>query len=146
MLPKSGLHHRSICWRHGEVVEVHVAVGLGPQADSSRNRLGQDMLQVKLAVEISRDLGPSYMDLEVVPLAGRGRRIAYPFHRRALAFLEFPQDQIVFQGICADGEIVTVWLEVEQDSGTLIDAAGNAFEAHGDVAIAEVRDVLGDDI
>src|SRR5262245_61487432 len=43
---------RSISRRHGEVVEVHVAVGLGPQADSSRNRLGQDMLQVKLAVEI----------------------------------------------------------------------------------------------
>src|SRR5215470_19271195 len=87
------------------------------------------MLQVKLAVEISRDLGPGDVDLEVVPLAGRGRRIAYPFHRRALAFLEFPQDQIVLQGICADGEIVAVRLEVEQDSGTLIDAAGNAFEA-----------------
>src|SRR5262245_65756836 len=98
-----------------------MAVGLGPQADSSRNRLGQDMLQVELAVEIGRDLGPGDVDLEVVPLAGRGRRIAYPFHRRALAFLEFPQDQIVLQGICADGEIVAVRLEVEQDSGTLID-------------------------
>src|SRR5260370_17964540 len=73
-----------------EVVEVHVAVGLGPQADSSRNRLGQDMLQVELAVEIGRDLGPGDAHLEVVPLAGWGRRIANPFHRGPLAFLEFP--------------------------------------------------------
>ena len=34
------------------------------------------MLQVKLAVEIGRDLGPGDADFEVVPLAGRGRRIA----------------------------------------------------------------------
>src|SRR5262249_42433020 len=113
MLPKSGLHHRLICWRHREVVEIHVAVGLRPQADASRNRLGQDMLQVKLAVEIGRDLGPGDADLEVVPLAGRGRRIANPFHRGSLAFLEFPQDEIVLQRIGADGEIVAVRLEVE---------------------------------
>ena len=30
--------------------------------------------------------------------------------------------------------------------GALIDAAGNPFEAHGDLAVAEVRDVLGDRI
>ena len=81
-----------------------------------------------------------------MPLAGRGRRIANPFHRGPLAFLEFPQDEIVLQGICAHGEIVAVRLEVEQDPGALIDAAGNAFEAHGDLAIAEVRNVLGNDI
>ena len=90
------LHHRSIGRRHGEVVEVHVTVGLGPQADSSRHRLGQDVLQVKLAVEIGRDLGPGDADLEVVPLAARGRRIANPFHRGPPTFLEFPQDEVVF--------------------------------------------------
>src|SRR6266567_2930395 len=140
------LYHRSISRRHDEVVEVHVAVGLGPQADSPRNRVGQDMLQVELAVEIGRDLGSGDADLEVVPLAGWGRRIANPFHRGPLAFLEFPQDQIIFQRICPDGEIVAVRLEVEQDTGTLIDAAGNTFEAHGDFAIAELGDVFGYDI
>src|SRR5262245_57582315 len=85
---------RSISRRHGEVVEVHVAVGLGPQADSSRNRLGQDMLQVKLAVEIGRDLGPGDADLKVVPLAGRGPGNADPFRRGPCAFPEFPTTQI----------------------------------------------------
>ena len=51
------LHHGSIGRRHREIVEVHVAVGLGPQADAPRNRLGQIVLQVKLAVEIGRALG-----------------------------------------------------------------------------------------
>ena len=50
--------HRSVGRRHGEVVEIHVAVGLGPQADASGDRLGQDVLQVELAVEIAGDLGP----------------------------------------------------------------------------------------
>ena len=50
--------HRSVGRRHGEVVEIHMAVGLGPQADASGDRLGQDVLQVELAVEIAGDLGP----------------------------------------------------------------------------------------
>ena len=33
--------HRSIGRRHGEVVEIHVAVGLGPQADAAGDRLRQ---------------------------------------------------------------------------------------------------------
>src|SRR5262249_62352605 len=81
------LRHRSISRRHGEVVEVHVAVGLRPQADSSRNRLGQDMLQVKFAVEIGRDLGPGDADLEVVPLAGRGGGFVDSFYPGPASFL-----------------------------------------------------------
>src|SRR5262245_65923245 len=97
------------------------------------------MLQVKLAVEIGRDLGPGDADLEVVPLAGRGWRIANPFHRGPLAFLELPQDEIVFQRIRAHGEIVAVPLAVEQDSGALRDAAGNTFKAPGDLPTEEAQ-------
>src|SRR5262249_60798599 len=104
MLPKSGLHHRSICWRHGEVVEVHMAVGLRPQADSSRNRLGQDMLQVKLAVEIGRDLGPGDVHLEVVPLAGGGGGGAGSLSPPAVAVLHFSQKPICFPWDLSDGE------------------------------------------
>src|SRR5262249_59933654 len=80
MLPKSALHHRSICWRHREVVEIHVAVGLGPQADAPRHWRGQDVLQVGLAVEIGRDLGPGDLHLEVMPLTSRRGSVANPFH------------------------------------------------------------------
>src|SRR5215831_21208480 len=90
MLPKSGLHHRSICWRHREVVEIHMAVGLGPQADAPRHRRGQDVLQVALPVEVRRDLWPGDADLEVMPLTSRRGSVANPFHRGSLAFLEFP--------------------------------------------------------
>jgi hypothetical protein len=101
------------------------------------------MLQVKFAVEIGRELGAGDADLEVMPLASRGRRIANPFDRRPLAVLEFPQHQIVFERICADGEVVAVRFEVEQDSGALIDPAGNPLEAHGDLAVAKIRHILG---
>src|SRR5262249_31977394 len=104
------------------------------------------MLQVKLAVEIGRDLWPGDVDLEVMPLAGRGRGGGDSIPPPSPALLSCLQHTISFQGICADGEIVAVRLEVEQDSGALIDAAGNAFKAHGDFAVAEVRNVLGDDI
>src|SRR5262249_11124229 len=79
MLPTSGLHHRSICWRHGEVVEIHVAVSLGPQADAPRHRRGQDVLQVGLAVEVRRDLWPGDLHLEVMPLTSRRGSVANPF-------------------------------------------------------------------
>src|SRR5262249_56311662 len=91
-----------------------MAVGLGPQADSSRNRLGQDMLQVELAVEIGRDLGPGDVDLEVVPLAGGGRRISGPFYPGPPSFFEFSPDEIVFPRIFTHGEISAVRLWVGQ--------------------------------
>ena len=138
--------HRSIGRRHGEVVEIHVAVGLRPQADASGDRLGQDVLQVELAVEIAGDLGPLDRDLEVVPLARRRRGVADPFDRGTLALLEFPQHEIVLERIGADRQVVAVGLEIEQDSGALIDAADDALEPHRDFAVAEIRDVLGDDV
>src|SRR5215204_2613516 len=84
----------SIGRRHGEVVEIHMAVRLRPQADASGDRLRQDVLQLKLAVEVAFDLGAGDPHLEIVPLTGRGRRIADPFHRGALALFELPQHEI----------------------------------------------------
>jgi hypothetical protein len=48
------------------------------------------MLQVEFTVEVRRDLGPGNAHLEIVPLSGRGRRVANPFYRGSFAFLEFP--------------------------------------------------------
>src|SRR4051794_4029235 len=79
-----------------------------------------------------------------MPLARHRRRVAYPVHRRALAVLELPQDEVVLQAIGADGQIVAVGLEVEQDAGALVDAPRNAFEAYADLALAEVLNVACD--
>src|SRR4029077_2570153 len=81
---------RSIRRRDRKVVEVDVAVGLRPQPDAAADGLWEHMLQVELAVEIARDLGARDLHLEVVPLAGRGRRVADPFDRGAFALLELP--------------------------------------------------------
>src|SRR5258707_13396477 len=110
---------------------------LDHRSDTPRGWLGQDMLQVKFAVEIGRDLGPGDLNLEVVPLAGWGWRIANPFHRGSLAFLEFPQNQIIFQRICADGEVVALRLEVDailheehtRKSGSLLPADRGGSDA-----------------
>jgi len=48
-----------------------VAVGLRPQADASRHRLGERMLQIELAVEIALNLCAADANLEVVPLMRR---------------------------------------------------------------------------
>src|SRR6266498_5287271 len=122
--------------------EIHVAVRLGPQSDASGNRRRQRMLEIELAVEIAFDLVAGDANLEVVPLPGRGRRVPNPFHRRALAFFEFPQHEVVFQTIGADRQIVPVGLQVEQDSGALVDAAGESLEAHGNFSVAELLHIL----
>src|SRR4051794_1402993 len=62
----------SICRGHGIVVEVHVTVGLGPQADASADRRGPVMLERELAIEISFDLVAGDPHLEIVPGARRG--------------------------------------------------------------------------
>src|SRR5262245_5562247 len=87
----------SVCGRDGEVVELDVAVRLRPQPDAARHRRRQGVLEVELAVEIAFDLGSGDADFQVVPLAARRRRVPDPFHRRALALLELPQDEVVFQ-------------------------------------------------
>src|SRR5262249_8031843 len=103
-----------------------------------------DMLQVKFAVEIGRDLGPGPRGHAT---DGSGSAYCESISPRTACLSRVSTRRDCFRGDWrADGEIVAVRLEVEQDSGALIDAAGNAFEAHGDFAIAEVRNVLGDDI
>src|SRR3977135_3474864 len=117
-----------------EAVEINVTVGLGPQAEAAGDRLGQRVLEVGFAVERSFDLGAGDADLELVPLAARRRRVANPFHRRSLPLLELPQHEIVLDRVGADGEVVAVGLEVEQNAGALIDTAGDALEAGRDLA------------
>src|SRR5436309_2614171 len=81
-----------IARRDGVIIEIHVTVGLGPQADATRYRVRQNMLKVELAVEIALDILTCNTDLEIVPLTCRRGRIADPLHGGALAFLELPKD------------------------------------------------------
>src|SRR5215203_2235146 len=77
-----------------------------------------------------------------MPLPGWRRGIPDPFHRRPLALLEFPENKIVLQGICPDRQIIAVRLEIEEDSGALIDAPRNSFEAHAELAVSEILNVF----
>ena len=82
-------------------------------------------------------------NLQVVPLIGRSRRIPHPLNGRPLALLEFPQHEIVFQTIGSKGQVVAVWLEVEQYARALIDAAGQSFETNRYFPFAEIRNAWG---
>src|SRR5829696_8152839 len=134
----------SIGWPYRVVAEIHVAVGFGPQANAARYRLRQRVFVIAPAVEIALDLGAVDPDFELVPLLGRGRRAAYPFDRGALALFELPQHEVVFQAVGADRQVVAIWLEIEQDSGTLIDAARQSLKAHRDLAACKIFDVGND--
>src|SRR5690349_611970 len=75
-----------------------------------------------------------------MPLPGRGRRIAHPLDGGALAFLELPQHEIVFETVGPDRQVVPVRLEIEQDSGALIDTARQSLKAHGEFTAREILD------
>src|SRR6266849_7896960 len=67
--------------RRREIGEIHAAVRLRPKPYAPGNRLRQLMLEIELAVEVALDLGAGDADLELVPLAGCGRRVPDPCHR-----------------------------------------------------------------
>src|SRR3954465_15121004 len=81
-----------------------------------------------------------------MPYPTRRRRIAYPFHRRSLSLLELPEHQVVFERIGAQGQVIAIGLEIEQDAGALIDSTGNSLEANANLATFEIRDILGDGV
>ena len=68
----------SLARYRGELVEMHVAVRFRPETDLSRNGFRPGVVQVQLAVEIALDLGAGDANLEVMPLACRGRCVADP--------------------------------------------------------------------
>src|SRR5262245_20205226 len=80
----------------GVVAEVHVAIRLGPQADATRYRLWQRILEIELAVE-PLNLGAIDANLEFMPLLRGSRRVAHPFDGGSLALFKLPQHQIVLE-------------------------------------------------
>src|SRR5215470_8828039 len=115
--------HPSFARGHGEIIEMHVAVCLRPQADLSGDGLWQRVLKIELAIEIPFNLVAGDADFQVVPLAGCCRCVANPFDRRTPTLFELPQHEIVFQAVGPDREIVAIRLQVEEDTGALVDAA-----------------------
>src|SRR4029450_9838644 len=142
----SAMWRDSIRWCYRKIIKIHVTICLGPESDAPGHGLGQCVLQVALPVEIAFHRGARDADFELVPLTARGRSVSNPLHRGALALFELPQHEIIFETVRPDGQIVAVRLQVEQDAGPLIDAAGNGFEGHSGVAIPEILDVLRDGI
>src|SRR5262247_1687392 len=104
------------------------------------------MRQGWFPVERALDVFASHDELETVPLACSGRGVADPLDGAAFAVDDLPEDEIVLERICPDRQVVAIWFEIEQDAGALVDAALERLEPHGDLALAEVIDALGDRI
>ena len=64
----------------------------------------------------------------------------------ALAALERPEHQVVLFAVEADGEVIAVRFEVEQNAGALIELPGDDLETNADVAIVKIVNVFGDRI
>src|SRR5258708_34379763 len=104
------------------------------------------MLQIEFSIEIALDFVAGNPDLEVMPLLARGRGISNPGNRRAFAFFELPENQIILEAIRSKCQIIAICLQIEQYAGALIDTARQAFEPHGDFAAAKILAVLGDSV
>ena len=96
--------------RHAVIVEINDAVRLRLDADPSRNRCRQGVLQVELAVQITLDLRPADPHFQILPLPAWGRRVPDPLNARALALLVFEQYEIVFERIGPHQKVVAVRL------------------------------------
>src|SRR6516225_5276885 len=72
--------------------------------------------------------------------SGYGPNVAAPDNRRSRSICS---TRTVFERIGTHRQIIAVGLEIEQDAGALVDAAGNTFEAHRDLAVPEIINVLG---
>ena len=67
-------------------------------------------------------------------------------HETALAALERPEHEVVLFAVEADGQVIAVRFEIEEDARALIELAGQEPEADRDFAVAEVADVLSDGV
>src|SRR5437763_9058897 len=92
---------QSIRRRNRIVVKIDVAIRLGPEANAAADGRRPFVLKIELAVEITLDLLAGDLDLEIMPGACRGGRVANPFDLRAPAILEFPEHKIIFERVRA---------------------------------------------
>src|ERR1051325_11460041 len=129
--------------RDDEVVEFHHAVGLRPDADFARHRLGEREVEELLAVEEALKLHAVHCDLErMLGPELQGDVLGAALHELSLAGVERPQDDVVFRAVEAHGEIVAVRLDVEEDAGAPIERTADHLKAYGDLAVLEVVDPL----
>ena len=64
------------------------------------------------------------------------------FDEAALARFECPEDEVVLLAVEANGEVIAVCFQIEEDSGALIELSGQEAEANRDLAVAEIVNVL----
>src|SRR5215510_5108411 len=116
-------HSRSGAADDAIVIDVHMAIGLRPDPDLAGHRLGELVGEIELAVEITLHAVALDHDLEVMPGLRRRGHVTHPLHRAAPALFELPQHEIVLERVGAHREIVAIGPQIEEDPGTLIDAA-----------------------
>ena len=64
----------------------------------------------------------------------------------SLAGLERPEHEVVFFAVEADGQIVAVRFEVEEDARALIELSGQQAKADRDFAVVKIIDILRDGV
>src|SRR5207237_8051305 len=114
-------------------IELAHAVGLRPRPHLPGHRLGERVLEQELVVEPAAQLRSLHGNLHPMPLSHLNVHVVHALlDEAALAALEGPEHEVVLFTVEADGEVVAVRLEVEQDPGALIELPAEEAEAHGD--------------
>jgi hypothetical protein len=129
---------------HRVVVEVSDAVCLGADADPASDFVVERVLQKELAIDITGNFLAVHRQLQLVPFSGGGRRFSNPFYGAALAVLEFPEDQIVFEWVGAQSQVIAIGFQIEHDSSALMDLAGDGLETNRYFPLAKVVAADGD--
>src|SRR5436189_6389223 len=90
------------------------------------------------------ELRPLDRDPHPVPLAHLQMDVVQALlDEAALAALERPEHQVVLFAVEADGEVIAVRLQIEQNAGALVELPAEEAEADGDLAVLEIVDVPG---
>src|ERR1041384_1509307 len=67
-------------------------------------------------------------------------------HEAALAFQERPEHDVVFLAVETHRQVVAARLQVEKNACALVELTRNELEAHRDLAIVKIIDILGNGI
>ena len=130
--------------RHRVLLKLTDAIGLRPDAHFSADPAPPACTPAAARRRAIRAASfPSTCDLHAMPFADLQVHVVRALlHEAAFAALERPEHEVVLFAVEAHGQVVAVRLEVEEDAGALIELAAHQAEAHRDLTVLEVRDVL----
>src|SRR6266540_835877 len=123
-------------WRHAEVVEEHLRIGLRPETAAADRGAIDLTAQALLPVDGRDELRGLDRGFQRVPRARRGLDAADGLDDRPLALDHLEEQHVVLERVRADAPVASVLADVVRDARGLIDTAGDRIEADREFPVA----------